>query len=468
MHIAILGAGAWGTSLALTLSRNGHAPALWTRTTSAATELKRRRENTRRLPGLRLPAGVMVTGSLDIALRGAEALLVALPAPALPAVIDDARLRIASGLPILCCTRGLYARGALTPLSSLAALLPQVAPGELAVLGGPLLASDLARDRPATAVIAGTSPETVGKFRDLLTRATLEISTDDDVAGVELAAAYKSVVAVTAGLAEALGYGEAARGVLVMRGYAELVRLGAALGDSTGIRPQTLAGPAGLGDLVLGCTSPRARDWQVGYLLGRGLSVEKVHADRSDAAAEIAETVRAVLALGRRLSLETPLLEAAQVVLSGRRSGQDAVLKLVAPSARRASVVRPLEPDLFEVDEIDEGGETLANRGQIQAAEAIEAEVLDAVGSQHRAEDHRGANVRRGGAAAVGQPAHESAREGVARAGWVDDGLDREGGGREDATLVKEQGASIAALDHDGARPEGADHAGGGGQVRKP
>jgi glycerol-3-phosphate dehydrogenase (NAD(P)+) len=468
MQIAILGAGAWGTSLALTFSRNGHTTALWTRSSTIATEMKRRRENTRRLPGLRLPAGITVTGSLDIALRGAQAVVLAVPNPALITVMESAGLRIASGVRILCASRGLSSRGPLTPLGQVRARLPQIPVTDLAVLAGSLLAGDLARDRPANAVIACTSLPTASWFHQLLSRSTLEISESIDVTGVELAGAWKSVVAVTAGLAEALGFGEAARSSLITRGFGELMLLGTALRDSHGVLAETLAGPAGLGDLALACTSARARDWQVGYLLGRGVGLNQTQADRSDAAAEIIETTAAVTALAAQVGVELPLLQAAQTLLSGRRTGQDAVLKLIAPRARRATLLRPSETNLLEMDEIDEGGKTLADGAEIEAAEAIEAEVLDAIRGQHGAEDHRGADVRRGGRPAVGQPAHEAAGKGVSGTGWIDDRLDREGGGSEDAAFVEQQGAGVAALDDDGARPQGPNHPGRGGQVRKP
>jgi glycerol-3-phosphate dehydrogenase (NAD(P)+) len=468
VQIAILGAGALGTSLALTFSRNGHATTLWTRSTTAATEIKRRRENTRRLPGLRLPPSITVTGSLDLALRGAEALVLALPLPALLTVMQEARLRIPRGVRILCASRGLSSRGPLTPLANLRALLPQVSSGDLAVLAGPLLSGDLARDRPACAVLAGESSETVRGMVQALGRPNLEIGESTDAAGVELGAAYKSVVAVAAGVAEALGFGEASRGLLVMRGYGELVRLAAALGAMGPILPETLAGPAGLGDLVLGCTSPRARDWQLGYMLGRGVSLEKLQAEHPDATAEIAETIRAATALVRHLGLDLRVPEAAAAVLSGRRAGQDAVLKLIAPHARRASLSRPSETNFLEMDEVDEGGKTLADGTEIQGAKAVEAEIFDTIRGEHGTEDHGGANVRRRGGPAVGQPTHESTGKGVTGAGWVDDGLDRESRGGEDAALMEEQGASVATLDHDGARPKGPDHPGRGGQVRKP
>jgi hypothetical protein len=335
------------------------------------------------------------------------------------------------------------------------------------VLGGAALAADLARDRPAAAVIASESPGTARWFCELLARTTLELSESRDVAGVELGGAYKSVVAVTAGLAEALGFGEAARTALVTRGFAELGLVASALKDET-ISPATLAGPAGLGDLILGCTSARARDWQVGYLLGRGGPLDKTEANRADAAAEIGETIRALGALAAPLDLELPVLDAAHAILAGRRSGHDAVLKLIAPRARRATLVRPSETNLLEMDEIDEGGKALADGAEIEGAKAVQAEVLDTERSQYRSQDHGGANVGRGGGPAVREPAHEAAGKGVPGAGWVDDRLDRERGRGEDAALVEQEGAGVAALDHDGARPEGANHSGGGGQVRKP
>ncbi|HEY0709633.1 MAG TPA: NAD(P)-binding domain-containing protein, partial [Polyangia bacterium] len=145
MRIAIFGAGAWGTSLALACFSNGHSPCLWTRSPAVASDIKRRRENQRRLPGVRLPAGIAITASLDAALRGADALILALPSPVLKEVLGELRLRLPKEMPILSAGRGLLLGDASTVSGLLLASFPESSPERFATLGGPLLAGDFAR-----------------------------------------------------------------------------------------------------------------------------------------------------------------------------------------------------------------------------------------------------------------------------------------------------------------------------------
>ncbi|HEY0714575.1 MAG TPA: NAD(P)-binding domain-containing protein, partial [Polyangia bacterium] len=191
MRIAIFGAGAWGTSLALACFANGHSPCLWTRSPAIASDIKRRRENQRRLPGVRLPPGLAITASVDAAIRGSDAAIFALPGPALAAVLPDLRLRLGSYLPILSAGRGLFPGEAPTASAFLRAQLPQTEGDRFATLGGPLLASDFAREQPGRAVIAATSASTRDSFIAALSRPTLELCPSDDLTGTELANAYR-------------------------------------------------------------------------------------------------------------------------------------------------------------------------------------------------------------------------------------------------------------------------------------
>jgi glycerol-3-phosphate dehydrogenase (NAD(P)+) len=463
MRIAILGGGSWGTCLARVFVDRGHVVVLWARNPETAASVRAERQNMRHLPGVLLPLQISVSGSLDSAMRGAEIVVLAVPCPTLRTVLGELRLRLSEGVPVLIGTRGLDGLGPSTPSEITREMLPQTRPEHLATLGGPALAVDLARGNPTLGVLATGEGSTRTLLMQALEAPGFPMVATDDVLGVEVAGALRGVVALGAGMCEGLDLGEGARALLLARGHQEINALALALGA----RADTLASPAALADLAVACSSPRCRDWQVGYLVGRGMALAQVRSERHYATAEVFETARAATIMARTRRLHLPVIEALGRTLSGGRSARDALLDVLFPRLRGGAAAR-LEADAFEMDEVDEGAEALPDRAEVQRAEPIQAEVLDRVGGQHRPENHRVPDVHRGGPARAGEPAHEPAGERVPGAGGVDDRLDREGGGGEHPAFMEKQGPGVAPLDHDGPGPQRPDRPRRRGKTREP
>ena len=465
MRIAVLGGGAWGTSLARVLMDRGHVCSLWVRNPEVAATIRVERQNLHHLPGVLLPTQLTITGSLDAILRGVELVVLAVPCGGLRGVLGELRLRLPGAVPVLMGTRGLEAVGPTTPLELAAEMLPQAPRDGLLALGGPVLASEVARGLPTTLVLAGPEGSTRDSVRAALAGANLRVQATSDVIGTEIASGLRGVVALAAGLCEGLELGESARAMMLARGYAELT----ALGRELGARPETFLGPVGLADLALACGSARSRDWQAGYLLGRGMTVAQLRAERRFTGAEVWGSTAAAAALGQARGVGTPLFGALAQLLASGRSVRETLLELLTwdPSTGLAGA-GPSQADAFEVDQVDERGKPLADGPHVQGAEAIQAEVLHRIRGEHRTQDHGGANVGGGGAAGAGEPAHEPAGEGVTGAGGIDHGLDREGGGGEHAPLVEQQGPGVAPLDDDRPGTEPPDGPRRGRKVRPP
>ena len=322
MRIAVLGAGSWGTALAAMLAEGGHDTTLWARDPGAAAELQARRENLRYLPGLRLPALVTATEDLAVAVRARELVVVALPSTAVREVVRAAAATIDAAALLVCASKGLEADTRLT----LDRVLAEVAPGRpVVLLSGPTFAREIAAGLPAAAVAASTDPAAATAVQQVLGTPRFRVYTSPDVVGVALSGALKNVIAIAAGCCDGLGFGSNARAALVTRGLREVGRLVARLGGD----PLTVAGLAGLGDLVLTCTGELSRNRQVGLALGRGEPLETV-TGRLGQVAEGVSTARVADALARSLGVPMPITAQVAAVVSGHRAPRDAVAELLA------------------------------------------------------------------------------------------------------------------------------------------
>jgi len=304
-RIAVLGAGAWGTALAIVARRAGRDVTLWARRPEQAAEIARAGENRRYLPGAALDPAIAVTA--DAArLAAAEALLLVVPAQHLRATLAALAPQLPA-VPLVLCAKGVeQASGRL-----LDAVLAEVLPGRpLAVLSGPTFAAEVAAGLP-TAVTLAAGDETLGEDLALaLGSAAFRPYWSDDVTGALIGGAVKNVIAIACGIVAGRGLGDNARAALITRGLAEVSRLGEALGA----RRETLMGLSGLGDLVLTCTSGQSRNYALGRALGEGRSLAEATA-ASRGVAEGVATAAAVLALARPAGVELPIAAAVAAVL---------------------------------------------------------------------------------------------------------------------------------------------------------
>lgn len=307
--IGVVGAGAFGTALAVSLAREGRAVALWARSAGDAATMQAQRVNARRLPGVALPEGIGVTAELaDLA--GAEAILLALPMQALGGFLQENRL---SAPDLVACCKGID----LTTLTGPAALIRRLVPGaRVSILTGPSFAADLARGLPTALTLAGGDEA----LQRLLSSGSLRVYRTDDVTGAELGGALKNVIAIAAGVVIGAGLGESARAALMTRGYAEMARLALSLGA----RAETLAGLSGFGDLVLTCTSGQSRNFSFGRALGAGQDFDPA------VTVEGAATARAVALLARQSGIEMPLTTMIASLIAGETTLSQAITALMS------------------------------------------------------------------------------------------------------------------------------------------
>ncbi len=319
-HAAILGAGAWGTALACLLSSRGHPTVLWARRAEVAKALQDDRENRAYLPAVPLPPALRITAELGEAVGGSGLVLFAVPAQHLRTIaarvapcLRDAPLSVSTA-------KGLEVATGSRMTEVLAACLPASCAGRLAALSGPTFATEVSRGLPAAAAVAAPDAAVGAAVQQALSGPTFRLYVTTDLLGVELAGAVKNVVAIAAGVADGLALGASARASLITRGLAELSRLGRALGA----RPETFAGLAGMGDLILTCSSDLSRNRTVGLELGRGRRLPEILAGRRTVA-EGVETARAVKALAARLGVETPICAQVHAILFEGRPPREAL-----------------------------------------------------------------------------------------------------------------------------------------------
>ena len=320
--IAVLGSGSWGTALAVHLARTGHDVRLWARDAALAAAMASDRENRPYLPGIALPDVLKPTGDVAAAVEGAAFIVMAVPSHGLRDVARAARPHLPPACTIVSAVKGLEEGSLLRMSEVLRAELAEI--GEVVVLSGPSFAVEVARELPTAVVAAGQSGVVVEAVMAHFRSPALRLYGSSDVIGVELGGSLKNIIAIAAGVVEGLGLGHNALAALMTRGLAELSRLAVALGA----QPQTLAGLAGLGDLVLTCTGDLSRNRRVGIELARGRTLTEILAS-TRMVAEGVRTTEAALALSRKHGIELPIAQEMSDVLAGRVDPQSAIRNLM-------------------------------------------------------------------------------------------------------------------------------------------
>ncbi len=326
--VAVLGAGSWGTALAVLLARNGHRTLLWGRDEAGLAAIARHGSNEKYLPGQHLPDGLTVEPVLSRAVGAADACLVAVPSHAFAELVAALAAMPASRAGLLWATKGLDPSSGRLLHEVAAELLPPGAP--LGVLSGPTFAAEVARRLPTAVTLAATDAGFAREWADRLANPRFRVYTSDDVAGVQIAGAVKNVLAIAAGIADGLGFGANTRAALIARGLSEMVRLGEAAGG----RAVTFMGLAGLGDLVLTCTDDQSRNRRFGLALARGVPPDDAAAALGQVV-EGVETSAQVMELARRFGVEMPICSQIRAVVTGASSAGEAVEALLARDAAR-------------------------------------------------------------------------------------------------------------------------------------
>jgi glycerol-3-phosphate dehydrogenase (NAD(P)+) len=328
-RIAVLGAGSWGTAFAKVLADAGRDVVLWARRPEVADEITGQKLNTGYLPGIRLPETLRATADPILALDGAEAVVLAVPSQTLRANLAAWRELLPEGVTLVSLAKGIE----LDTLMRMSQVVVQVTgadPSRVAVVTGPNLASEIAEEQPAATVVAcADSGRAVTLQRALATR-YFRPYTNADVIGAEVGGACKNVIALACGMAAGVGLGENTIAAIITRGLAEIMRLGIALGA----KGATLAGLAGVGDLVATCTSPHSRNRTFGVRLGTGGTMETALAAAGGHVAEGITSCQSVLALASSYDVEMPLTDAVNRVCHKGLSVHDAVALLLGRSTK--------------------------------------------------------------------------------------------------------------------------------------
>jgi glycerol-3-phosphate dehydrogenase (NAD(P)+) len=328
-RLAVVGAGAWGTALAVQAVRAGFAPSLWVFEPELLALIRASRENPWFLPGVRLPDAIEPHGDLAAVVREAETVVIAVPSHVFRSVARAMATHVAAGARVLSAAKGIEEDRLARMSEILVEVLPPAQHGRVAVLSGPTFAHEVGHGRPTAAVLASGDPAVARGLQRALGTPTFRLYTQADVTGVELGGALKNVMAIATGIADGLELGYNARAALLTRGLAEITRLGVALGA----RARTFAGLAGLGDLILTCTGELSRNRRLGLALARGESLAQWQAG-TRSVAEGVRTAQAALALARRAGVSAPVIAEVAAVLFERKAPREALLALLSRSAR--------------------------------------------------------------------------------------------------------------------------------------
>lgn len=327
MRVAVIGSGSWGTAVAAMVATRAPTT-LWARREEVAAEIGAARENEAYLPGIELPDSLDVTSDLATALNGAGVVVLAIPSHGFRDVLESASDHVSPDARIVSLSKGVE-RGSHLRMSEVAGAVLPVEVSRIGVLTGPNLAREVALGQPAAAVIAFGDAAVAEEMQALFMHPTFRVYTNPDVIGCESAGALKNVMAIAAGMAHGLGYGDNSKAALVTRALAELTRLGVALGGV----PLTFSGLAGMGDLIATCFSDQSRNRRVGVELGRGRPLDAIVAEMN-MVAEGVKSTEAILALAAEHEIEMPIAETVGAVLYDGSRPADMVGGLMTREAK--------------------------------------------------------------------------------------------------------------------------------------
>jgi glycerol-3-phosphate dehydrogenase (NAD(P)+) len=340
VRIGVIGGGGWGTALAIVLESRGHAIQLWVYESDLAEHMRRSRVNERFLPEIRIPDPIGITSSLEDATKGCETLLFVTPSHALRATVERIKREAPQAFEgvdwVTVATKGLEGKTLLRMSEVLTETLPAKLADQIVVLAGPSHAEEVARRIPTLVVAASRSPARAASAQESYGTEWLRIYTNDDMVGVEIGVALKNVIAIAAGIADGLGFGDSTKAALLTRGLVEMARLG----ERLGARAETMSGLAGMGDLIATATSRHSRNRRLGEAIGRGATLEEALA-ASPMVVEGVGTAEAAVALARRHAVEVPIMEQVYAILYEGKSAKTALRELLTrdlkPEARTLS-----------------------------------------------------------------------------------------------------------------------------------
>lgn len=325
--VGILGAGSWGTALAILLANNGHDVTLWSILEAEVEMLNTHREQVDKLPGVKLPANISVTTDLKLACTDMDLIVFAVASPYVRSTAKMAAPFIKENQIVVNVAKGIEE----TTLMTLSEILQdELKNADIAVLSGPSHAEEVSHGIPTTVVVGAESKDTAYFIQDIFMSDKFRVYTSPDIIGIELGGSIKNVIALAAGIADGLGFGDNTKAALMTRGIAEISRLGIAMGGKL----ETFAGLSGVGDLIVTCTSKHSRNRNAGFLIGQGYTMEKAMEEVKQVV-EGVYSAKAALALAKKYDVPMPIVEQINQVLFENKPAKEAVEDLLSRDKRR-------------------------------------------------------------------------------------------------------------------------------------
>lgn len=337
----MFGAGSWGTALSVSLAQAGRAVTLWARRPEATATMRQTRHNPTYLPDVVIPPSVHITSDIEEAATSADIWVVATPSQAVRSLAEQVQQYARPGLTVVSLAKGIENQTLKTTTDVLTDVLTGVPSSHIGVLYGPSHAEEVAEGKPTTIVAAAPSMDVAERIQSVFMTDRLRVYVNTDVVGVEIGGSVKNVLAIAAGICDGVGYGDNAKAAIITRGIAEIRRLGLAMGA----RASTFAGLAGIGDLVVTCTSTHSRNRFLGEQIGKGKTLEEIESTMS-MVAEGVRTTESVRDLARHHRIEMPITEAVYAILFDHKNPDEAVNELMTRSAKRENWL----PDVLQDD----------------------------------------------------------------------------------------------------------------------
>ena len=333
MKVSVLGAGSWGTALSLLLCKNGHEVTLWSALEDEVRMLCEKREHESKLPGVRLPEDMKITADLEDSLQDPDVAVLAVPSPFTRSTAHRMAPFVKKGQIIVNVAKGVEEHTLMTLSEIISEEIPQA---DVCVLSGPSHAEEVGKGLPTTCVVSAEKRETAEYLQGIFMSPVFRVYTTPDILGVELGGALKNVIALAAGTADGLGYGDNTKAALITRGIAEISRLGTKMGA----RAETFYGLSGIGDLIVTCASVHSRNRKAGYLMGKGYTMQEAM-DEVKMVVEGVYSARAAKSLAEKYQVEMPIIEEVNKVLFEDKPAADAVRDLML---RDKKVETPMLP----------------------------------------------------------------------------------------------------------------------------
>ena len=325
-NVGVLGAGSWGTALSVLLSDNGHQVTVWSIDENEVKMLNEKREHELKLPGVKLPDDMVITGDLGSTIRGRDFLVLAVPSPFTRSTAKKMSPFVAEGQIIVDVAKGIEESTLMTLSRQIEQEIPQA---DVAVLSGPSHAEEVGRRLPTTCVIGARTRKTAEYLQSMFISNVFRVYTSPDILGIELGGSLKNVIALAAGIADGLGYGDNTKAALITRGIAEIARLGVKMGGKI----ETFTGLTGIGDLIVTCASVHSRNRKAGYLIGQGMSMQEAM-DEVKMVVEGVYSAKAAAKLAQKYEVSMPIVDEVNAVLFDGKSPAEAVNDLMMRESR--------------------------------------------------------------------------------------------------------------------------------------